>query len=569
MTHKEIRERFVKFFESKGHKAVPSSSLLPTDPSVLFTTAGMQQFKPYYTDPAAAKEKYRSLNTVTIQKCLRTSDIDEVGDESHLTFFEMLGNFSFGGYWKEEAIKLAYEFITQELGLKIDHVSIFGGDSLTPADAESESIWKSVDPSLEIRKHNREDNFWGPTGAEGPCGPTTEIYVNGLEVWNIVFNEFYCTPEKEFKSLETKGIDTGMGLERLAMVVQNKKSIYETDLFEPLILLIPQNENISERIKRIIVDHTRAAAFLVCDGVQPSNKEQGYVLRRLIRRVIVHLHQGRVESRVIEEMFDQIRLNYGHFFPELDSTVMKEEFNKERIKFEKTLTAGLKELNRFDEIDAAAAFRLYESFGLPFEIIKETAGDKASGLTREDFEKERERHREISRAGVEKKFGGHGIVEGDLTAASKEEMWQKTRLHTATHLIVAALKKVLKQDLPQAGSDITVERLRFDFTFPRKVTDDELREAERLANEVVDQDLPVTWKEMELNEAIKSGASAFFKLKYPPKVKVYTIGPDEGWFSRELCGGPHVTSTKQIGHIKITKEESVSGGNRRIRAVIE
>lgn len=565
MTHQEIRQKFIKFFESKGHAVVPSSSLLPNDPSVLFTTAGMQQFKPYYTNPDSGPSK----NVTSIQKCIRTSDIDEVGDESHLTFFEMLGNFSFGGYWKKEAIGYAHEFITKEMGLAIDYVSVFGGDEQTPADTESEEIWKSIGSGLDVRKHSREDNFWGPTGNEGPCGPTTEVYVNEVEIWNIVFNEFYCTVGKEFKSLDIKGIDTGMGLERLAMVVQKKDTIFETDLFEPLISLLP--DSLDVRKKRIIADHLRAAVFLIADGIVPSNKEQGYILRRLLRRAMVYENQANLSPQIFESVLIKVIDMYGSEYSELRSKrddIINTYF-AEWSKFKKAVAGGLKELEKLETINAQSAFKLYESFGLPYEVIKEVGVDKASGLNREDFEAERIRHQEISRAGVEKKFGGHGIKEGDLTAENAEDMKKVIRLHTATHLIVAALQEVLGQKLPQAGADITAERLRFDFTFPRKITDEELRQAETIANKVIDEDLPVVCETMALDDALKSGASAFFKLKYPPQVKVYSIGKDSKWFSRELCGGPHVSHTSEVGHIIITKEESVSGGNRRIRATVD
>jgi alanyl-tRNA synthetase len=567
--HPEIREKFLKFFEEKGHKVVPSSSLLPTDSSVLFTTAGMQQFKDFYSGKVEAMENFKSLNVASNQKCMRTSGIDEVGDTSHLTFFEMLGNFSFGGYWKKEAIEYAYNFITKEMGLRIDYVSIFGGEpGLASADVESEEIWRSLDPDLKIKKMGRSDNFWGPTGDEGPCGPSTEIYVNGIEIWNIVFNQYYKHSDGNLEPLKIKGIDTGMGLERLAMVIQKKENIFETDLFEPLIQILPE-DSIPDRVHRIITDHSRAIAFLISDGIKPSNKEQGYVLRRLIRRVIVQCHLQGIELEAVNEIFEKISELYSKYYPELNLSLIKSEFKQENEKFQKTFKNGLKEMEKLNSIDGVGAFKLYESFGLPFEVIQEVGGDKTKNLTREDFESERKRHQEISRAGVEKKFGGHGIKEGDLTAADTIEMQKKIRLHTATHIIVAALQKILDQKLPQAGSDITAERLRFDFIFSRKITPEELKAAEDMANDVVRQNLPVTMKEMDLQEALDSGASGVFKNKYASQVKVYTIGDEQNWFSRELCGGPHVKSTAEIGHIKITKEESVSGGARRIRAVID
>ena len=540
-----------------------SSSLLATDPSVLFTTAGMQQFKPYYTGRADTMKDFGSLNTASVQKCFRTSDIDEVGDESHLTFFEMLGNFSFGGYGKKEAIQYAHEFIAKELGLKIDYVSVFRGEGDIPADTESEEVWKLLDSDLRIEKAGKEDNFWGPTGAEGPCGPTTEVYVGGVEVWNIVFNEFYCEKDQTLRKLETPGIDTGMGLERLAMVSQGKNNIFETDLLEPVINMTPMELDL--RLRRIVADHSRAITFLIADDVRPSNKEQGYVLRRLMRRVITYNFTAKSDITLMHDIFAKIIEVYGPYYPELNATSVIYEFDHEKEKFEKTLKNGLKELGSLPAIDAAGTFRIYESYGLPYEIIKEFGGNKVEGVTRELFDEEFKKHQEKSRAGAEKKFGGHGIIRGDLSAANEEELKIKTRLHTATHLLHAALRRILGEEVKQQGSDITPERLRFDFTFPRKLTPEELQTIESTVNQVVEEGLPVTKKEMPYQEALKSGALAFFKQKYPEKVNVYSIGD----FSKELCGGPHVSNTIEIGKFKITKEESVSAGVRRIRATVE
>ena len=602
MIHQEIRKKFKDFFTNKKHQWVASSSLLPNDPSVLFTTAGMQQFKPYYTGQADPMKDFGSLNTASIQKSMRTSDIDEVGDESHLTFFEMLGNFSFGGYWKELAIAYAHEFITKEMGLKIDCVSVFEGlpSANVPADDESELIWKTVDPKISVKMADIRDNFWGPTGSEGPCGPTTEIYVdpstNGsgqaVEIWNIVFNEFYYPGSREellsgesgkkLEKLKTAGIDTGMGLERLAMVVQKKKNIFETDLFESIISSLPNH--LDQRTKRIVADHARAVVFLASEGVVPSNKEQGYVMRRLMRRIMA--------ANISKDIIDTVINTYADQYPELQ--VRRDEilkvYSEELLKFNKTLRNGLNELKRLDKVSASEAFKLYESFGLPFEVIMDfsrsqtsgTSRSLASGLTREAFDEEFKKHQEKSRAGAEKKFGGHGLIlnTGELKAGNEEELKKATRLHTATHLLHASLRKVLGSEVHQAGSDITAERLRFDFNFPRKLTSEELQKIEDLANEAVRKDYKVTKEEMAYEDAIKSGALAFFKLKYPNRVNVYTIGsePVEGQnsstslefpFSRELCGGPHVSHTAEIGHIKITKEEAVSAGTRRIRAIVD
>lgn len=572
MSHQEIREKFLKYFESKGHKIVPSSSLLPNDPSVLFTTAGMQQFKPYYTGASDAMKDFGSLNTVSIQKCIRTSDIDEVGDESHHTFFEMLGNFSFGGYWKKEAIFYAHEFITKEIGLQIDYVTVFEGNTSVPRDSESAEIWKSLDSNLKVTDGSIHDNFWGPTGNEGPCGPTTEIYVNGVEVWNIVFNEFYYLGsreellsgknDKELKPLETKGIDTGMGLERLAMVTQNKKNNYETDLFKPLMSVLP--ESLSEKNKRIVCDHARASVFMIADEMRPSNKEQGYVLRRLLRRALVHL--ASLKDFNSKDIFTKVIDEYKSIYGDLNVSLIIPVIQDEETKFSRTLKQGLKELASVEIITNASAFKLFESFGLPYEIIKEMAGSKAEALTRQGFEEEFKKHQEISRAGAEKKFGGHGITikEGDLTAENQEEMVKKTRLHTATHLMLAGLRKVLGNQVHQEGADITTERLRFDFNHPVKVTPEEIKQIEDWVNDVISKDVTVTKEEMAYKDAIESGAMGAFKDKYPERVFVYSIGE----YSKEICGGPHVEHTGLIGKFKITKEESASAGKRRLRAVI-
>lgn len=540
MTHEEIRTKFKAFFESKGHAWVPSSSLLPSDPSVLFTTAGMQQFKPYYL----GEQSPWGNRVASIQKCLRTSDIDEVGDESHLTFFEMLGNFSFGGYWKREAIHYAHEFITKEMGLTIDYVSVFAGADGVPADDESEGIWKSIDPNLIIKTSGRADNFWGPTGDEGPCGPTTEIYVNGLEVWNIVFNQYFQKKDGTLEPLQTRGIDTGMGLERLAMVVQKKQNVFETDLLAPLMAMLPAELDI--RTRRILADHARAIAFLVSDGVLPSNKEQGYVLRRLMRRVLMH----RVP---LDDLFAWVAEHHA-----LDSKKILSVFLEESEKFSLTLDRGLKELERASTIDADVAFKLYESYGLPYEIIKDVAGEKAQGLTREAFDQKFKEHQEQSRT------ASAGMFKGGLADQSE----QVVKYHTATHLLNAALRRVLGDHVMQKGSNINAERMRFDFSHPAKMTDEEKAEVERLVNEWIREDLPVVREEMSQERARELGAIGVFGEKYGDTVSVYTVGDPAHPVSREMCGGPHVERTGALGHFHITKEESVSAGVRRIKAVL-
>ncbi len=562
---------------------MPSSSLIPADPSVLLTTAGMQQFKQYYTQPELADRDFGSRNTVSIQKSFRTSDIDEVGDETHLTFFEMMGNFSFGGYFKKEAIEYAHEFITKEMGLEIDYVSIFAGDPSTalgagpevPIDSESEQIWQSLGIK-DIKKFGREDNFWGPTGAEGPCGPTTEIYVNGVEVWNIVFNEYYMKSDKSLESLPIKGVDTGMGLERLAVAVQKKNNInniFETDLFD-LINLIPKN--VPEKQKRIIADHLRGSVFLLADGVRPSNKEVGYVLRRLVRRVFVYENINKLDNNLIGRIVSEIIKKYGEFYSEVNNADILDVIKVEKDKYQKATEVGIDALNNItyssSEELGKKLFNIYQKFGfsieLALEILREKwveRGEEWEADVKKSFEINFEKHQEISRSGAEKKFGGHGLVEGDLTAADEAEMKIKTRLHTVTHLLNAALHRVLGDEVSQRGSDITAERTRFDFVFGRKLTNEEIKKVEDLVNNAIAQDYPIMIQEMPLEEAKKLGALFFYKGNYPNMVKVYSISD----FSKELCGGPHVNRTGEIGKFRITKEESSSAGVRRIRAIIE
>ncbi len=590
MQSNEIRKRFLEFFEKNGHKIVPSSSLLPKDdPSVLFTTAGMQQFKPYYTGAKDPVKDFGAKNTASVQKSFRTSDIDEVGDESHLTFFEMLGNFSFGGYFKEGAIKFGWEFITKELKIAPEriYVSVFEGDSEVPADEESIAVWKSLGVSVDrIKKSGRNDNFWGPTGSEGPCGPTSEIYVDGLEVWNLVFNQYYCNPDKTLTPLKQNGVDTGMGFERLAMIVQGAPTIFETDLFRPLIELIPHRDIPDEaRSVRIIADHARAATFLVADGVMPSNVAQGYVLRRIIRRAIRHGRLLNLDHNFLIPLVQKVIELYKEFYPELSAkredilTVIQ----KEEEKFSAALEKGLKEFEKLlsqksDKIISGNnAFYLYESYGFPMELTREMAKERGFSIDESGWESAIKEHQEISRAGAEKKFGGHGLIKSEARSTksetTEEDIKKITRLHTATHLLHQALHDVLdkESEVKQMGSDINAERARFDFTFPRKLTPEELKKIEEIVNEKIGEDLSVEVEKLPLKEALASGARAFFKEKYPDEVAIYSIGPSAGSgraYSREICGGPHVKNTGEIGGFKIIKEESSSAGVRRIRAVV-
>ncbi len=583
MNSQEIRKKFLEFFEEQGHAVVSSSSLLPDDPSVLLTTAGMQQFKKYYTGEANALKDFGSLSTTSWQKTFRTSDIDEVGDESHLTFFEMLGNFSFGGYFKKEAIMWAHEFITQVMNLPISYITIFQGSDTVPKDEESRVIWRGLGVE-DIREEGMDDVFWGPTGTSGPCGPTTEIYCrnaqgNDIEIWNIVFNQFLCDGSRDaliggsahLTPLPTPGIDTGMGLERLAMISQATRTIFETDLFSDVIDALPAT--MDDRSKRIIADHARALCFLISDGVRPSNKERGYILRRLLRRIIVMEHMaGDQRMNLVKDIIPIIVGQYHSVYPELHIDVIFDEWDKEKAKFLITLKNGLKELAKISIIDDAVAFKLYESYGLPYEIIKEMGGARAAHLNHAGFEVEFRKHQEISRAGAEKKFGGHGLLldTGELKAADERELAIVTRLHTATHLLQQALRDVLGPEVKQAGSDITVERTRFDFSYNKKVTSDELKAVEERVNEIIRQDVPMQYCELPFEEAKKTGALYFFHDKYPESVKVYFAGKTlEDAYSKEFCGGPHVTHTGAIGHVRIIKEEACSAGVRRIRAVVE
>ncbi len=556
MDSAQIREKFLNFFKEKGHTVVPSSSLVPEgDSSVLFTTAGMQQFKPYYIGAKDPVNDFGFKNTTSVQKSVRTSDIEEVGDERHLTFFEMLGNFSFGGYWKKEAIQYAHEFVTKEMALKIDYVTVFEGEPGVPEDTESAEIWKSIDPNIEIKKFGRADNFWGPTGEEGPCGPTTEIYVNGIEIWNVVFNEFYQSKDKTLRPLEVKGIDTGMGLERLAMVSQGVKTVFDTDLFTPLILQLRPDVGSSSRI---IADHIKASVFMIGDGVTPSNTERGYVLRRLLRRAYVHAKKIGDIGEPLEALKSVARIVIGHVSYkntyEFSSNTL-EVIEEEIKKFEKTLDSGLKLFEK-----GVDPFLLFSTYGFPFELTQEIAKEKGLTVDQEEFEKKFKAHQEVSKAGMEQKF------KGGLAGHSDVEI----KYHTATHLLHQALHDVLGDEVMQKGSNITPERLRFDFSFPRKLTDEEKKKVEEIVNEKISADLPVSKVLMPKAEAEKSGAYHFFGEKYPDEVSVYFIGDSiERAYSKEFCGGPHVDRIGTLGKFKIAKEEAVSAGTRRIKAVLE
>ncbi len=556
---------------------MPSSSLLPDDPSVLLTTAGMQQFKPYFIGKADPVRDFGMKRAASIQKCFRTSDIDEIGDETHMTFFQMLGHFSFGDYFKKETIEWTYRLLTEVFGVSPDRVSatVFSGDDKIPFDKESFEAWSGFLPPERIRKGSKEDNVWGPAGPEGPCGAANEVYVDGLEVATLVFMEYFADKNGGLVPLPQKGVDVGWGFERMVKITANAKTIFDIDILRPFMELLPPELDL--RTKRIMIDHLRGSMFLLSDGVRPSNKEAGYILRRLLRRMFVYEYRANMTWSVLEGILHDMIHEYGEDYHELfsNSSFITDELKVEREKFLKTLEAGVEYLKKMSEVDSQSAFKLYETYGIPYEVIKEFGGERAEKLNRQGFDYEFKKHQEISRAGIEKKFGGHGMLldTGELRAADEEELKKVTRLHTATHLLQASLRKILGDRIRQAGSDITAERTRFDFSFERKLTGDEIKKVEDAVNWAVSRKFDVQMKEMPYEEAIKAGSLHFFKEKYPATVKVYSVGdfkadPPE-IFSRELCGGPHVKNTSEIGHFKIMKQEAIGAGLRRIRATVE
>jgi len=569
---------------------MPSSSLIPDDPSVLLTTAGMQQFKRYFTGELSAVKDFGSQRTVSIQKCFRTSDIDEVGDEMHLTFFEMLGHFSFGDYFKQETITWTFELLTNIFGIAPERIraTVFGGDKSVPFDEESFQSWGKLLPKERVGKGPRQDNFWGPAGAEGPCGACNEVYVDGVEIATLVFMEYYCHQDQIFTQLARKGVDVGWGFERLLAKLQGTDNVFEIDLLHPLISKIRElAPQLDERAVRILTDHLRGAIFLVGDGLLPSNKEAGYILRRLLRRILAYSVKYDIHADLFPEAVEIIKEKFGKIYPELNNSKMiLEVLEEEKQKFQGAISRGIQEIEKLWQVDKKGikpirpiheitgkdAFHLYETFGLPFELIKELAPPALTqNLKKEDFDREFEKHREISRAGAQKKFGGHGLIldTGELKAGDEEELKKVTRLHTATHLLHQALRDVLGEEVAQRGSDINTERTRFDFVFPRKLTPEEIEKVEDLVNRQIKQDLPVKFIEMSKEQALKTGALYFYKGKYPEKVKVYFIGDSiESAYNKEFCGGPHVSRTGEIGTFKILKEEASSAGIRRIRAAI-
>lgn len=573
MTPKELKEKYFSFFEKNGHAVISGSSLIPEhDPTVLFTTAGMHPLVPFLLGEKHAQGK----RLTDIQKCIRTNDIEEVGDSWHLTFFEMLGNWSLGDYWKKEAIEWSLEFLCDEKWLNIPlekiSVTVFAGDKDAPKDKESAEVWEKLGVSKErIYFLGKEDNWWGPAGQTGPCGPCTEMFYDTgkkkcspqcqpgcscgkySEIWNDVFMEYNKT-EKGYLPLKQKNVDTGMGLERTIAVLNGFDNVFETELFQPIIKEIKSlASKEDEKALRIIADHIKAACFILLENIEPSNVEQGYVLRRLIRRIVRYGKQ----LGITDIFCHKIAKAVIGIYPELkeNQEFIFEQLIREEKKFQKTLDRGLKEFEKLDKITGKDAFDLYQSYGFPLELTEELAKEKNIAIDKKEFERAIKKHQELSRKGAEQKFKGGLADHSEKT----------TRYHTATHLLLAALRKVLGEHVEQRGSNITAERLRFDFSHKEKLTKEEIKKIEDLVNEKIKQDLEVRCEEMSLEEAKKQGSTGVFGEKYGAKVKVYSIGD----FSKEICGGPHVKRTSELGTFKIIKEESSSAGIRRIRAVLE
>ena len=579
----EIRNKYLNFFKSHGHAVIPSAPLIPeNDPSVLFTTAGMQPLVPYLLgEPHPAGTRLTDY-----QKCVRTNDIDEVGDNRHLTYFEMLGNWSLGDYFKEESIQMSYDFLTKELRIPAEKLSVtcFAGDEDCARDEVTASCWKKAGiPEERIYYFGKDDNWW-IAGETGPCGPDTEMFYDTgkpkcspecnpscgcgkyVEIWNNVFMEFYKDENGKYSKLKQHNVDTGLGLERMTMLLEGKETPFETELFAPImdkLVELQKVDNIASR--RIVAEHLRSSMMIICDGGRPSNVDRGYILRRLIRRMVRHMNKLQISLDELSTLIDINVENLKEMYPALETNrdTIKTVILEEKDKFVKTLEKGEKEFAKEIEtvkeqgqniVPGKMVFRLYDTYGFPPEVTEELATENGMKTDKEEFEKLFKEHQEKSRAGSEQKFKG-GL-------ASTGEM--ETKYHTATHLLNAALKQVLGAHVHQRGSNITAERMRFDFSHPAKMTDEEKQKTEDLVNEWISQAIPVEHLEMKKEDAIKMGAEAMFIEKYGDIVSVYKIGD----VSLELCGGPHVSNTSELGHFKIKKEESSSSGVRRIKAIL-
>lgn len=580
----ELREKYLKFFEAHGHKIIPSAPLIPeNDPSVLFTTAGMQPLVPYLLG-----EKHpEGVRLTDYQKCIRTNDIDEVGDNRHLTYFEMLGNWSLGDYFKEEAIAMSFEFLTKELGIPVERLSVtcFAGDEDAPRDLVAYEAWKKAGiPEERIYFYGKDDNWW-IAGEEGPCGADTEMFLDTgkpacspecqpscdcgkyVEIWNNVFMEFYKHKDGTYTKLEQQNVDTGLGLERVNMLLQGKETPYDTEIFAPImeqLAKLAKVENIASR--RIVAEHLRSSMMIIADGGRPSNVDRGYVLRRLIRRMTRHMNKLQIDLNELGSLIDLNIDTIKNLYPELEEKreTIKQVMIEEKNKFIKTLAHGEREFEKAiqkakqegkTQIDGESMFRLYETYGFPPELTIDLAKEQGFSIDKTKFDVLFKAHQEKSRLGSEQKFKGGLAEQNEITTA----------YHTATHLLHKALRMVLGEHVHQNGSNITTERLRFDFTHSEKMTKEQLQQVEDIVNEQIQKDLPVVCEEMSLEEAKQSGAIGLFENKYGEKVKVYTIGD----FSKEICGGPHVSHTGELGHFKIKKEESSSAGVRRIKAILD
>jgi alanyl-tRNA synthetase len=595
MTADELRSMYLGFFKEKGHAVISGASLIPeNDPTVLFTTAGMHPLVPYLlgeTHPAGTR-------LCDCQKCIRTGDIDSVGDSTHLTFFEMLGNWSLGDYFKEEAISWSYEFLTspQYLGFDAERlfISVFEGNGTVPMDEESIGIWQKLGiPRERIMALPMEDNWWGPAGETGPCGPDTEMFIDTgktacgpdcrpgcscgkfFEIWNDVFMQYRKTAEGSYEPLSQTNVDTGMGVERTIAMLQGKPSVFGTELFIPITNAISDGcgrhmdqDAATGHAFRVVADHIRSSVFVLGDprGVVPSNLGQGYVLRRLIRRAVRYALQLGLETGFSKNIAETIVDTYKHAYPELETNRDRilGELVAEEERFEKTLNRGTLELDKVLEnmlkhnqttVSGRVAFRLFDTYGFPLEFTEEICSERGLSVDRKGFDKAFDKHRELSKKGADKAFKGGLQDHSEAT----------TRLHSATHLLHKALRMVLGDHVEQKGSNITADRLRFDFSHPAKMTDEEKKQVEDIVNETIQKDLPVSMQVMTVGEARDNGAMALFSDKYEEQVKVYTIGD----FSMEVCGGPHVERTGELGRFRIKKEGSSSAGVRRIRAVLE
>lgn len=583
MTAIEIRNKFLNYFKEHGHKIIQSAPLIPeNDPSVLFTTAGMHPLVPYLLG-----EKHpEGTRLADYQKCLRTVDINEVGDNRHLTFFEMLGNWSLGDYFKNESIRYSIEFLTKELNIPMEKLSVtcFAGDNDAPRDEETAKIWQEVGmPKERIYYFGKDDNWW-IAGDTGPCGPDTEIFYDTgkpkcsedcnpscgcgkyVEIWNNVFMEYYKHEDGTYTKLKQRNVDTGLGLERINMLLQGKETPFDTEVFKPVmdkLQALAKNDSIESR--RIVAEHLRSSMMVIADGGKPSNVDRGYILRRLIRRMIRHLNKLGIDLNELKGLIELYAQNLGEMYPELVSNKdnIEEVIIGEKDKFVKTLANGERELQKalnkleeknLDTLSAEEVFNLYETYGFPPEVTAEITREHGFKVDLDGVDRLFKEHQDKSRQGSEQKFKGGLAEQNEQTIA----------YHTATHLLHKALQIVLGEHATQKGSNITTERLRFDFAHSQKVTKEELDEVERIVNEQIQRDLKVTCEEMSYDEAKNSGAIGLFENKYGDKVKVYTIGD----FSKEICGGPHVEHTGVLGTFKIKKEEASSAGVRRIKAVL-